>query len=390
VANDSPMSTPDLSPIDDIQRQAAVMGTVRALSEDIGPRQAGSEGERRAAEWLAEQFRRLGWEVEVDVFPAAGTFMAVYGPLTALAALSYVGAWWWPWVGVAGGLFGGLMLTVENLPLQAFSRLVKFRRSRNVLARRAPAGDAEQDIVVMAHIDSAITTDVRNMKLVRMLFIAIIVSCLGVAGLSLAAAVGVARSVLIIGAPCAVHLLICTGIMVHQGLCSPVVAGAGDNASGVAAMLQTARELPALQRSTVWLVGTGSEECGLMGALRLLDRQRFDRHRTWFINVDTVSGGPLHSAAVEGMLFPLRADESLCRIATEEGEAMDSPVAPEVLQAMSSDGCVPLVRGYRAVSIGGTDPHWHQPEDIADNVSAEVVAQAAVLLRRMIERLDAS
>ena len=76
-------------------------------------------------------------------------------------------------------------------------------------------------------------------------------------------------------------------------------------------------------------------------------------------------------------------------MATEEGEREGFPVESEVLQAMSSDGCVPLSRGCRAVSIGATESHWHQPEDVSQNVSADVVAQAATLVRRMIERLDA-
>ncbi len=390
MAKGSGMSTAAPERIHDEKREAAVMSTVRALADEIGPRQAGSEGEHRAADWLAERFGGAGYSVQIDVFPAVATFMTVYGPLTAAGAASWVVAWWWPWIGAVGGFLCGLLLTIENLPFQVFSRLVKLRSSRNVEARRAPVGEREQDIVVMAHLDSAIATDIRNVKLVRALFIAIIVSCLGVSGLSVAAAVGVERSVLIIGAPCAVHLLICTGIMVHQAVCSPVVPGAGDNASGVAAMLQAAYELPALRRSKVWFVGTGAEESGLMGALRLLDRHRFDKDRTWFINMDTVSGGALRTARAEGMLFRLRADPLLCRIASEEGEAAGFPVGSHVLQAMSSDGCVPLVRGYRAVSIGGTDAHWHRPEDIADNVSAETVAQAAVLVRRLIERLDAS
>ena len=371
-------------------RQLAVLSAVRTLADEIGPRQAGSEGEARAAEWLAEQLTEAGYEVTTDAFPAVATFITVYAPLTVLGVVSFALAWWWPWIGVVGGLLSASLLTVENLPFQVFSRLVKFRQSRNVEARREPAGESEQDVVVMAHIDSAVVSDVRNMKLVRRLFIAIVASCLGIAGLSLAAALGTARSVLIVGAPFAAHLAICTGIMLHQALRSPVVAGAGDNASGVAAMLQAACELPRLRRSTVWFVGTGAEESGLMGAMRLLQRHRFNRDRSWFINVDTVSGGHLRTARVEGMLFPLHADALLCEVAAQEGEAEGFEVGSEGLQAMSSDGCVPLARGYRAVSIGGSDSRWHQLEDVTEGVSPEIVAWTAVLIRRMVERLDAT
>ncbi len=365
------------------------MLTVRALAEDIGPREAGSDAERRAAHWLAEQFRHAGYDVAVDTFPAITDFVAVYAPLTALGVASLVLAWWWPLAGVIGGLGSAALLALENLSFQVFSRLIRFRRSQNVIARRPPSGQPDQDIIVTAHVDSGVVSDVRNVVLVWLLFLGILASCVAVAVVSAAVLVGAPRWALLIGLPFALNLTICTGIMLHQAITSPVVAGAGDNASGVAAMLQAARELPALRRSTVWLVGTGAEESGLMGAVELLRRHPFSRQRSWFINLDMVCGGTLRTARVEGMLIPLDADPVLCRIAAEEGAAEGITVGSEVLRAMSTDGCVPLVRGYRTVTLSSSEGYWHQVADTADNVSPATVAHAALLIRRMIERLDA-
>src|SRR3712207_2121951 len=41
---------------------------VRALAEGIGPRVAGRESQQRAADYLAEQFRHLGYQTELQPF----------------------------------------------------------------------------------------------------------------------------------------------------------------------------------------------------------------------------------------------------------------------------------------------------------------------------------
>ncbi|MBM3502096.1 MAG: Zn-dependent exopeptidase M28 [Armatimonadetes bacterium] len=241
----------------------------------------------------------------------------------------------------------------------------------------------------MAHIDSPVVSDVSNLAAVRLLFLGMIASCLMVGVFSSYLALGAAPWAWWLEAPFGALLIGCAGIMLHQALASPVVAGAGDNASGVAAMLQAARELPALQRSTVWFVGDGGEEAGLLGALRFVDRQGLPSESTWFINVDMVSAGSLRASAEEGMLFRYPCDPDLCRIAEEEGRAEGLEVPSQVLRAMSTDACVALSRGYRATTLSSTQGYWHQLADTMDNVDPEVVAQAAVLIRRMVERLDA-
>lgn len=51
---------------------AGALATVRVLSEDIGIRPAGTEKERQAAQYLAEQYSALGYAVEIDPFNWVG------------------------------------------------------------------------------------------------------------------------------------------------------------------------------------------------------------------------------------------------------------------------------------------------------------------------------
>lgn len=370
-------------------RETAVMQSVRALADDIGPRLCGSEAEHAAAEWLAAQLGQSGCEVRLDTFPAHSTFVAVYAPLAMAAVLAWVTAWWCP---IAGGLLAvvmGIVLALENRSLPILSPLVARKRSHNVVALRRPAARPTQDIVILAHIDSGLASDVRNPKLVRALYLGMVASC-GLVGLTAVVAwLTGSSALLLVASPGVLLLAACAGIMLHQLVSSRVVPGAGDNASGVAAMLQAAHELPPLQCSTVWFVGDGGEEAGLQGALRFVKQTPLVRNRTWFINVDTVSGGTLQASAEEGMLFRYRCDPFLCRIAAEEGAAEGFTVVSQSMRDMSTDACVPLSRGYRATTLSSATASWHQLSDTVANVDPSVVARAAVLIRRMVLRLDA-
>ncbi|HEY8373672.1 MAG TPA: M20/M25/M40 family metallo-hydrolase [Pseudonocardiaceae bacterium] len=48
---------------------------LRVLSEQIGPRVGGTESERRAAEYIADQLRRLDYRVEMQSFPVADKYL---------------------------------------------------------------------------------------------------------------------------------------------------------------------------------------------------------------------------------------------------------------------------------------------------------------------------
>src|ERR1700760_3898262 len=55
-------------------------------------RPSASEGERRAAEWLGEQFRELGAEARIEAADAHGTYWWPLGLGTALGALGGIAA----------------------------------------------------------------------------------------------------------------------------------------------------------------------------------------------------------------------------------------------------------------------------------------------------------
>src|SRR5215208_193844 len=126
-----------------------------------GPRESASEGERRAAEWLARELRAAGArDVRVEEEPEAnGTYWWPIGLLAGAAAATGLAA-------RRGGrakralaaLTGAAAsaLIADELPpgRRRFRRLLPKRTAHHVLAEIGPP-DAERTIVVMAHHDAA-------------------------------------------------------------------------------------------------------------------------------------------------------------------------------------------------------------------------------------------
>jgi hypothetical protein len=90
--NASPAPTPAASPAPtpgpDEFRVTEAMRHVRVLSEEIGIRHAGTDGDRRAGEYAAGVLRGLGYEVELDAFalPQGGTSHNIVGRPPGLAS----------------------------------------------------------------------------------------------------------------------------------------------------------------------------------------------------------------------------------------------------------------------------------------------------------------
>jgi Zn-dependent M28 family amino/carboxypeptidase len=179
----------------------------------------------------------------------------------------------------------------------------------------------------------------------------------------------------------------------HQEIIMPWVPGANDNASGIAVLLNLAEELEGLQHTTLWLVATGSKEAGLHGARAFLRHYPFPRESTYIINLDTVGRGQLGIIVWEGKLFARQADPQLVKLAGDsESDDITIDADPLVYRTTNTDAQVPLVRGFRAMSIvsleAGRPAFRHWPTDTLENIHPELLERAARLVIGIARRLD--
>lgn len=367
-------------------------------------RPSASDGERRAAEWIAAELHEIGMPAEVEEERAHGTYWWPMGLLTAVAA--------------AAGLSGRRALGVLVGAFSAFGvwdeaglwrghwtrRLLPTRSTWNVVGRGGDP-DARRTVCIVAHHDAAHGGLAFDFTLVRwyarryperveagrswpgsigLVFLAPVLVALGsLLGLQRVRKAGV---VLALGG---------TASFADIGLRN-VVPGANDNLSAVAAMLAVARRLAAepVAGIRVLFVSNGSEESFEEGMAAFVARHEheLDRETTDMIVLDTVGSPRLILMEGEGMLVKRPYDGPLKD--TIEAAARDAgqPLIREHWLSFGSDALIALRRGYRAALIASFDEHklptnYHLPTDTADNVDLATVESAALVTEATVRRL---
>ena len=234
---------------------AEIMQHLTALADEIGPRPATTDAEHRAAAYIESAFVARGLEPEMQTFEAPRTYAWAYALYHLLTIASAVVAGQW--------LLGG-MLTWPAFALAAMvafvfwsdldtrwglTHLMPKGPSQNVIARHVPKsrrGEKLKKVVIVAHYDSARASLAFAPGMVRRFpaTFALMKTC------TFAVPVLLFLIALPLPVPAlwdtyawyvtlafAAYLLVPFLVNVHRELAMPFVAGAGDNASGVAAML---------------------------------------------------------------------------------------------------------------------------------------------------------
>jgi hypothetical protein len=366
-----------------------------------------SPGEAEAAALIADRFRAAGARVELDEEDVHGTYytplgvlngLAVAGGLAVLAGRRALG-------GILGAVaFAGLWQDLTGAPRRTLRRFLRRGRSTNVVASFGPE-DAEHTIVVHAHHDAARTSFIFDDTVTRFVveklpwvmngrdrwppLMGLVIA--GPAAVAISSLTG-GRRTAAVGTAFAAGTAAVMADMVRQ----PVVPGANDNLSGVAALLEVARRLGAQELPPgvrVLLVSVGAEEANQEGMLAF-ERRRFGalaRDTTSFVCLDTVGSPELVLIEGEGFLkmfeYPSHQKEKVAAAAHDAGVH----VKRGMRFTFATDGLIPLRRGYEVAAIGSMNEHmvpsnYHWPTDTADNVDYRSVADAVELVMATIAR----
>jgi acetylornithine deacetylase/succinyl-diaminopimelate desuccinylase-like protein len=367
-------------------------------------RPSASEGERRAAEWLVEQFAELGAEARIEAEPAHGTYWWPLGIGAALGALGAIAGL--RGRRLLGTLLGGLGAAgiADDFPpgQRRLRRLLPRRTTYNVVCELGDP-NAERTVVVIAHHDAA------HSGLVFHPQIPLIADRLGliertdtspalmapVVGGPILAALGalsgrrlLARIALVLGLGSA-------AAMAEIGA-RDVVPGANDNGTSVVALLALARRFgenpPAGIR--VILLSTGSEESFSEGMKAFGERHfpTLGRDSTFFLCLESIGSPHLLVLRGEGFLkmreYPPRSLALMDGLAEEMGIWL----YPNLRLHNGTDGLESAAAGYEtAVLAGCTDlkqpANYHWSHDLAENVEFGTVADGVRLSEAAIRRL---
>ena len=359
-------------------------------------RPSASEGERRAAEWLAGELREAGCrDVRVEQERAHGGYWWPLGLLNAgslLAAARGRSA-----ATLAGGLAAAAVWDdVSGGRLWFRRRALPQRPTWNVVAE-AGDPDAGRTVVFVAHHDAAHSGLVFHPALPR-IAMERLPELHARSGQSVPIIYGVFLGPLLLA------LWGLTGCRPFRALgrffaagasaamadigARAVVPGANDNLSAVAVLVALAHALRhgAPPGVRVILLSTGSEE-SFMEGMQAFGRRHFPglpRATTEVVCLECVGSPQLCVVEGEGMLrmryYSERSREALARA----GEAVGVDLRRGLRTVAATDGLVALRAGYPTCTLGGVDEtkfpsNYHWPSDVPDNLSWDSVEGAAAV-----------
>jgi Peptidase family M28 len=353
-------------------------------------RRTTTSGERRSAEHVAERLVGLGASnVELEPFRGHSTWAWPHSPLYLAAALGGLSGRSWGRV-LAGAALVGLELDLSGRS-HALRRFVPATAGVNATAELPARGAARRTLVVVAHHDAAHTGVIWHPR-----FLA--------AGRARAQRTGVTPSyslgpvsamAMCALAPGRARLLgaalagLSLALSVQAGL-SSTVAGANDNASGVAALFELARELADRPDDLrVLLLVPGGEEAGMVGMTGWLRRHvgGLDSRRTLVLGFDSVGSGTPVLSAREGLTGRFRDSD----LALAERGADHAGVARprRVGLGAGTDPLAARYAGLRAISLlswrDGGIANLHCVSDVPANVDLDCVEQCVRLARGIVD-----
>jgi hypothetical protein len=393
---------------------AAPAGLLEQVVNALAPleRRAGSPGEEQAARWIAERLEQAGCDVQVDEEQFLDGYAKVIGSLAALGAVAGVAAHS-PRLRRLAALAAGAATAAIADDISNGPRIFRHATTRpqttwNVVGS---CGDqsAERTLIVIGHHDAAPTGaifDERAQAWLGETFPGVIErfdTSIPLWWPMLAApatvAIGAAKqSQRTIRAGILACLL---GVAVFNDIArSPIVPGANDNLSAVAVLVALAERLRAepIRGLRVVLASCGAEEVLQGGIYGFAERhlKRFDRDRTWVLNLDTVGSPRLIMLEGEGTIvmedyFDRTFRDLVARVADRAG----APLRRGMRSRNSTDAVIPSRLGYPITTLASTDRYkalsnYHQMTDTPENLDYTTVVHALTVTEAVARELAAN
>jgi Peptidase family M28 len=378
-------------------------------------RRAGTDAERRAANWLAQRLRDGGRRAVVEptyVHPQYGLVHALHCAVGFAGSLVAIIA---PPVGFAMVLVAALSMYLDLNGRFYLARRVFFRRASQNVVSPGKSPKASARIFICAHYDSARSGAAFQPKRVarasrlakrlpfpvapfRILFwsLAILLPILG------ARMAGVDSGLISLLQLIPTLILLIGVFLLADVELSDIVPGANDNASGVATALSLAEELDASgpENLDVWLLLTGGEECQMEGMRAFIraHRKSIDRENTYFVVLDAVGSGTVRYETGEGLAVTYDMDKRLVQlcnaVATADRENGNRFDAKPLRQAFATDALPARIAKFRSTAITCLDDgsllpaNYHRPEDVPRRIDRKALDRAHDFTLELIRALD--
>ena len=358
------------------------------LCEELGDRQAQTDEEKRAAQYVTDRLASAMDNAHRVDFDAVGNYRMMFAAYCGEFIIISLMAMLWPTVAFFYGLTIFLAYMAEFMGYPIFSRFLPHYESSSAVGL-SETRDSSCVIVFTAFLDTddnpfcrieAILAKYYLHYFIILCMVFVLAACgidalgsfteqvnpytwwmrwIGVGVFSFFATAGFFRA-----------------LAVRQN------RGANNNASGVAALLHIAdllRENP-IENSSVLFYAAGSHYANMAGMRTMLAENPGMTENTYVINIEAVGAGQLCYTRAEGILHQMSCDSELVAIAKHCGEAYQAIATTQ--HNRHTNIYLPLMRGIPAISIlrqeeNGLPAHFGIDPDVCENVDLQAVMEAA-------------
>ncbi len=391
--------------------QEYMYSLVKRVIDEIGPRPACSEAEKKLGRLLAEEWRPLCDKVETESFACRpGAFLGAIRLSTVLFLVSIVLYWFYPFAAL---VMAALSLTALVMELVRYREFIDFlflpEQGENIVGTILPRGETKRRVIVSAHLDSAYefrlwrTFGTAAIPLMGLAMLGIVMAIAG----SLAKTIGYlggsedATAFTIVGAVMAAFTPVVAPFLFF--LSDKAVPGAMDDMAGIAVVDATGRYLHESRSSgdfypentEVVLLATSSEEAGLRGAKRYVKKHLAELKRTptYGIFLESTADERHLTAGYRGTVH---RSQTRPRPGGDGPECRRRPRLAHQVEANpagSTDASAFSKMGIPSISLLSQDttrlvPNYHTREDTPEHVRPEALSVTLQMVLGMIQRID--
>jgi hypothetical protein len=393
--------------------QDYMFGLLKKVIDEIGPRPACSEAEKKLGRLLVEEWKPVCDRVDVESFTCSPRAYMGHLRLSVLFCLvAVILYWFYP---PASFALVTLSLIIPILESRGCREVVDFlfarKRGDNIIAVIQPREEARQRVIVSAHQDSAN----EFYLLYRLRSAALVLMAIAFLGVLLILGGSLARTVayFIGSADAKVYTVI--GIVAIA--LTPMVGatfffytnrsvpGAMDDMAGLAVVSGLGRCLdeaeesghPSLRSTEVVLLATSSEEVGMRGAKRYVERHLNELKEipTYGLFLECICDEELLTVIDREPLAGARHDPHLVKLAQEAAGKRGWPIRTRQIGVGFSDSSAFSLKGIPAICLLCADssriqlmPNYHNRNDVYEHIHPKSLWVSLQMVIDIIERID--
>lgn len=372
-----------------------IVDEIKKVVDTYGKRDAGSDGEKAAVEYMAETLKEYADDVKVEPFevhPAA--FMGWIYISASLILLGFACYFFMPILTVACVVIAlGLMAAEFIFYRQTIDKMFKAKTSHNATAIKKPSGEVKRRILFSGHADAAYEWTMNyhfggagfiGHFLIAMVgivytFVIAVISLIK-NGVGMVNAAGAQLTLGYIG------LAFIPFIVLMYWLWNEriIADGANDDLTGCFMSIALLKALKdngvELENTEVGVVITGSEEAGLRGAKAWCEAHKgeFDDVETVILSFDTIHDGRFLGVNDKDLNNLVKADKRASDLFYNASVTVGAPIARIGVPLGATDSAAFNQAGFKCIGITAMnhvlEDYYHTRKDTYDNLDVKGLA----------------